>query len=158
MGYIGAKKDGQYRNETVRISYTRMEEEEKTHGANRNVLLASILEDLGNNTLFLELKVHLGLVRLDLDQNITRGDSVAGLLLPGSNVAGLHCGRQSRHLDHLVAREGGIVANDVRGEARSQGLVSRREDTPPKSGAEHIGKMSLTMSRGERQAGGRGVR
>jgi hypothetical protein len=47
-----------------------------------------------------------------------------------------------------MAREGGIVANDVRGEARSQSLVSRREDTPPKSGAEHLGKMSLTKSRG----------
>jgi hypothetical protein len=151
MGYIGAKKlmvsIGIRRQGRL---YTGGRRRRNTHGANRDVLLASILEDLGNNTLFLELKVHLGLVRLDLDQNLTRGDGVAGLLLPGSNVAGLHCGRQSRHLDHLVAREGGIVANDVRGEARSQGLVSRREDTPPKSGAEHLGKMSLTMSRGER--------
>lgn len=135
---IGKRRQGQLH----------MERGIKTHGANRDVLLASILEDLGNDTLFLELKVHLGLVRLDLDQDLTRGDGVAGLLLPGSNVAGLHCGRQSRHLDHLVAREGGIVANDVRGEASSQGLVSGREDTPPKSGAEHLGKMSLTMSRG----------
>jgi hypothetical protein len=44
----------------------------------------------------------------------------------------------------------------VRGEASSQGLVSRREDTPPKSGAEHLGKMSLTdISRGRRQIGRR---
>jgi hypothetical protein len=32
----------------------------------------------------------------------------------------------------------------VRREATSQGLVGGREDTPPKSGAEHLGKMSLT--------------
>lgn len=115
-----------------------------TYGADSDVLLTSLLEDLGNDALLLELKVHLRLIRLDLDQHLAGGDGVAGLLLPGANVASLHCGRQGRHLDHLVAREGGIVADDVRREATSQGLVGGREDTPPKSGAEHLGKMSLT--------------
>jgi hypothetical protein len=63
-----------------------------TYAADRDILLARLLENLGNNTLLLELKVHLSLVRLDLDQNITRGDGVARLLLPGANVTSLHGG------------------------------------------------------------------
>jgi hypothetical protein len=42
-----------------------------TYASNSNVLLASIAEDLGNGALLLELKVHLCLVRLDLDKDIT---------------------------------------------------------------------------------------
>lgn len=132
---------------------TKQKRQKTTYGADSDVLLASLLEDLGNNTLLLEFKVHLGLVRLELNQNLTGGDGIAGLLLPGTNVASLHCGRQCGHLDHLVAGKGRIVADYVRSEASSQGLVSRREDTPPKSGAEHLGKMSLTC---ERDAGAGG--
>jgi hypothetical protein len=43
-----------------------------TYASNCDVLLASVAEDLGNGALFLELKVHLCLVRLDFDEHITR--------------------------------------------------------------------------------------
>jgi len=57
-----------------------------------NILCARVLEDLDQNTLLLELKVHLGLVGLDLDEDITRSQSITGLLLPGTNVTGGHGG------------------------------------------------------------------
>jgi hypothetical protein len=40
----------------------------------------------------LELEVHLGLVGLDLDQDITGSQSITGLLLPSTNVSGGHGG------------------------------------------------------------------
>ena len=42
-----------------------------TYASNSDVLLASVAEDLGNGALFLELEVHLCLVRLDFDEDIT---------------------------------------------------------------------------------------
>lgn len=77
----------------------------KTYAANGDILLARLLENLGNDTFLLELKVHLSLVGLNLYQDVTGGDGVAGLLLPGANVASLHGGRQGRHLDNLVVGE-----------------------------------------------------
>ena len=42
-----------------------------TYASNSDVLLASVAEDLGDGALLLELKVHLCLVRLDLDEDVT---------------------------------------------------------------------------------------
>lgn len=121
-----------------------------TYAANRNILLARLLEDLGNNTLLLELKVHLGLVGLDLYQDVAGGDGVTGLLLPGSDVAMLHGGRQSGHLDDLVLGERGIVSHDMRSEAGSQGIVGRGEESPPESDAEHCREgINVSLDGGE---------
>jgi len=108
--------------------------------ANRNILLTSVLQDLGDNTLFLELEVHLGLVGLNLDEDVTGGDGITDLLLPGTNVASLHGGGQSRHLDNLVLGERGIVSHNVASEAGSQSAVGRGENAPSESGAEHCGR------------------
>lgn len=110
----------------------------ETYAANGDVLLARVLEDLGNDTLLLELKVHLGLVRLDLDQNLTRGDGVADLLLPGADVSGLHGGGQGGHLDDLVVGERSVVADYVGVEAVAQDIAGWGDEAPPKSGAEHL--------------------
>lgn len=112
-------------------------EERRTHSANGDVLLTRFLQELGDNTLLLELEVHLGLIGLNLDENVTRSDGVAGLLLPGTNVASLHGRRQSRHFHDLVIREGRIVSDDVGGKAGAQGIVRRGEGAPPESGAQH---------------------
>lgn len=109
-----------------------------TYAANGDILLASLLEDLGNDTLLLELKVHLGLVGLNLDENLTGADGVAGLLLPGTKVASRHGRGQGGHLDDLVVGEGGIAADDVGGEAIAQGAVGGSENAPPDSGAKHL--------------------
>lgn len=74
----------------------------KTYVADGDVLRAALLQDLGQHTLLLELKVHLGLVGLDLNQHITGGESITGLLLPRANVASGHGGRQGGHLDDGV--------------------------------------------------------
>jgi hypothetical protein len=42
-----------------------------TYASNSDVLFASVAENLGDGALFLELKVHLCLVRLDFDEHIT---------------------------------------------------------------------------------------
>jgi len=73
-----------------------------------DVLCARVLQNLDQNTLLLELEVHLSLVGLDLDQNITGSQSITGLLLPGSNVTSSHGGRQSGHGDDGVRGEGYI--------------------------------------------------
>lgn len=73
-----------------------------TYASDCNVLLASIAEDLGNGTLLLELKVHLCLVRLDLDEHITGRYRVANLLLPCANVSGGHGRGEGRHADNAV--------------------------------------------------------
>lgn len=54
----------------------------------------------------MKLKVHLSLVGLNLDEDITGGEDVAGLLLPGTDVASGHGGRESGHGDDGVGREG----------------------------------------------------
>lgn len=110
---------------------------EKTYAADSNILLARVPEDLGNDTLLLELEVHLGLIGLDLDKDITRGDGIANLLLPGADVAGLHGWGQSRHLHDLVIGERGVASDDVGGETLAKGIVRRGEDAPPESGAQH---------------------
>jgi len=111
--------------------------QEKTYAANSNVLGTRILEDLGDNTLLLELEVHLGLVGLDLDEDITRGDGVASLLLPSTDVSGLHGWGQSRHLHDLVVGERSVASDDAGGEALTKGIVRRCEGAPPKCGAQH---------------------
>ncbi|VUC22396.1 unnamed protein product [Clonostachys rosea] len=103
----------------------------------RNVLGTRLLEDLGDHTLLLELKVHLGLVGLDLNKNITGCDAVTGLLLPGANVASLHSWGEGGHLDDLVVGERGVVADYMCPEACSQGILGGLEGLPPKYGAEH---------------------
>ena len=55
-------------------------------------------QNLGEEPLFLALKVHLGLVGFDLDQNVTGADFIPNLLVPRSQITGGHCGRQSRHI------------------------------------------------------------
>lgn len=108
-----------------------------TYAADGDILCTRLHEELGNDTLLLELKVHLGLVGLNLYQDITRADGVSGLLLPGANVASLHGWRQGGHLDDLMAGERGIAPHDMRCESGSQSMLGRGEDSPPKSGAEH---------------------
>lgn len=84
-----------------------------TYVTDGDVLLTGLLQKLGDNTLLLELKVHLGLVGLDLDQDITRGDAVTGLLLPRSDISRRHGGRQSGHLDDGVRGVGGVTSQDL---------------------------------------------
>ena len=110
-----------------------------TYAANSNILLTSVLEDLGDNTLLLELKVHLRLVGLDLDQDITGGDGVAGLLLPSANVAGRHGGRQGGHLDDGVRRERGVPSCYLGRQVGSEGRGRALQDSPAQHGAEHCG-------------------
>lgn len=119
------------------------------YGANGDILFASLLEDLGNDTILLELKVHLSLVSLNLDEDFTRAYSVARLLLPSTKVTSLHGRGQGRHLDNLVFGERGITADDVSGEAIAQGTVRRGENSPPESGAEHLGRVCVKMARNE---------
>ena len=76
----------------------------QTYTANGDVLLASFLQNLRENTLLLELEVHLGLVGLDLDQHLTRGNRIAGFLLPSTNVARRHGRGQGGHLNDSVRR------------------------------------------------------
>lgn len=71
-----------------------------------NVFLTGILQNLSQDTVFLELKVHLSFVGLDLDQDITRSQGVTGLLLPRTNVTGLHRRGEGGHADDGVRREG----------------------------------------------------
>ena len=78
----------------------------QTHVANSDVLLARVLQELGQNTVLLELKVHLGLVGLDLDEDITGSEGVTGVLLPCADVAGGHGGGERRHGDDGVGRVG----------------------------------------------------
>lgn len=73
--------------------------EKGTYIANGDVLLARLPEDLGEHTLLLELEIHLGLVGLDLNENLTGLDRVTRLLLPCANIARRHGGREGRHLD-----------------------------------------------------------
>lgn len=68
------------------------EKQLSSYVSDSNILCARILEDLDQNTLLLELEVHLGLVGLDLDEDITGSQSITGLLLPGTNVTGGHGG------------------------------------------------------------------
>lgn len=109
----------------------------ETYAANRDVLLTRLLENLGDDTLLLELEIHLGLVGLNLYKNITGGNRVTSLPLPGADIASGHGGRQGRHLDDLMLGEGGIASHNVRSEASSQGIVRRGEGTPSERGAEH---------------------
>lgn len=116
--------------------------ETTTYVTNGDILLALVLEDLGQHTLLLELKVHLSLVRLDLDQDITRGNGVAGLLLPGANVAGGHGWREGGHLDDGVRRVRGVPSCQAGGggQSLSEG-VSRLKDLPSQYWAEHAGRL-----------------
>ena len=82
MGCDGVSKVNAELSETRLCSYV----------SNSNILCARIFEDLDQNTLLLEFEVHLGLVGLDLDEDITGSQSITGLLLPGTNVTGGHGG------------------------------------------------------------------
>jgi len=44
-----------------------------TYSSDRDVLGARVSQELGNGALLLELKVHLRLVRLDLDKHVAGG-------------------------------------------------------------------------------------
>ena len=104
--------------------------------ANRDVLLARLLQNLGEDTFVLELKVHLGLVRLDLHEHLAGRDELAGLLLPRADVARRHCRRQGRHLDDGVRRVRGVPsckAGD--GDAGERGTP---KGLPPKGRDEHL--------------------
>ena len=104
--------------------------------ANRNILLTTVLEDLGEHTLLLELKVHLGLVGLDLNEHLAGGDGVAGLLLPGANISRRHGGRQGGHLDDGVRRVRSVPSCEAGdGDAREAGVL---EGLPPDERDEHF--------------------
>jgi hypothetical protein len=75
-----------------------------TYVADCNVLLACFLQDLGKYTFLLELEVHLSLVGLNLDKDITRRQGIARLLLPRANISRGHCRRQGRHPDNGMRR------------------------------------------------------
>jgi hypothetical protein len=66
--------------------------------------------------------------------------------LPGANVAGLHRGRQGRHLDNLMVRERGIVPHDMRGKASAKSIMGWGENSPPNGGAEHLGGKIALMA------------
>lgn len=95
----GNRLDSEFRGESREISYR----------ADRDLLLARLLQDLGEDTLILELEVHLGLIGLNLDQDITGLEAVTGLLLPRANISSGHCRGQRRHADNGVRREGYII-------------------------------------------------
>ncbi|KAF2771882.1 hypothetical protein EJ03DRAFT_341965 [Teratosphaeria nubilosa] len=61
-----------------------------THVSHRDILLAAVLQDLGQDTLLLKLKVHLRLVRLDLDDPVAtirhRTDSQSTTATTATNV------------------------------------------------------------------------
>lgn len=107
-----------------------------TYAADGHILLTTLLQELCNNTLLLELKVHLGLVGLDLDQDITGRNGVSGLLLPSTNVSRSHGRRQSGHLDNSVRRERGVPSCQLRRDGDSGG----RKGLPSQDGAEHDGQ------------------
>lgn len=109
-----------------------------TYVANGDVLLAGLLEDLGDDALLLELKVHLGLVRLDLHEHLAGLDGVAGLLVPRADVARRHGRREGRHLDDGVRGERGVAPEHLRRDAVAQG--PRLERPPPEDDADHGGR------------------
>jgi hypothetical protein len=64
-----------------------LRKERETYASHSDILCTRVLEDLGQGALLLELKVHLRLVRLDLDEDVARCEGVACLLLPCADVA-----------------------------------------------------------------------
>lgn len=97
---------------------------DSTYVANGDILLTRLLEDLGEDTLLLELEIHLGLVGLDLDENLTGLDRVTGLLLPCANIASRHGGREGRHLDNLVRRVRGVPSCEAgKGDTGDAGMA-----------------------------------
>jgi hypothetical protein len=101
--------------EEVAKKLLRGEFRKNSYRADRDILLAGVLQDLRKNTLLLELKVHLRLVGLNLHKDITGLEAVTGLLLPYANVSRGHCRGQSRHADDGVGRESCSCKAIVRG-------------------------------------------
>ena len=77
-----------------------------TYVSDSNILLTGLLQPLGKETLLLELEVHLRLIRLDLDEDVTRVERIAGILVPRSNTTGGHSRRKRGHKNDGVRREG----------------------------------------------------
>jgi hypothetical protein len=73
-----------------------------TYASNSNVLLARVAQNLGESAILLELKVHLCLVGLDLDEHVAGRYRVSGLLLPCANVSGGHGRGECGHADDGV--------------------------------------------------------
>jgi hypothetical protein len=73
-----------------------------TYASDCDILLARVAQDLGECAVLLELKVHLCLVGLDLDEHVTGSYRVSGLLLPCANVSGGHGWGQRGHADNRV--------------------------------------------------------
>lgn len=99
----------------------------ETYGLDINVLGARVDEDLGNVTFLLALKVHLGLIGLDFDKDITRGDFVTNGLLPGTKVTLGHGGGKGGHVNDLVR---GIRVRGVspdQGGEQSRGRLDMRQ-------------------------------
>lgn len=81
-----------------------------SYSTDSDILLAGLLQNLSEDTLLLELEVHLCLIGLNLDQDITGLEAVASLLLPRTNVSRGHCRRKSRHANDGVGRECCVIA------------------------------------------------
>jgi hypothetical protein len=93
-------------SESQFASSTNIVPKAQTHVANSDILLTRALQELSQNTILLELEVHLGLVGLDLDEDITGSEGVTGVLLPCADVARGHGGREGGHGDDGVSRVG----------------------------------------------------
>lgn len=110
-----------------------------TYVTNSDVLRARIPQNLGKHTLLLELEVHLGLVRLELDENLTRLNAITDLLLPCADGSSGHGGRQGGHPDDAVRWVGGVPSCEARGggEGGSEG-ASRVKGLPSEYWGEHL--------------------
>jgi hypothetical protein len=71
-----------------------------------NVLFPGLDEDFGEVSLVLIFKVHLRFIGFDFDEDVSRGDFVAGCFLPGSDRALGHGWTQCWHCYYSMAGEG----------------------------------------------------
>lgn len=104
-GLLIGSKDVSFRRNSVG------KDRDFSYSADSNILLTSLLQNLSEDTLLLELEVHLCLIGLNLDQDITGLEAVTSLLLPRTNVSRGHCRRKSRHANDGVGRECCSIAN-----------------------------------------------
>jgi hypothetical protein len=86
-------------------SNPRGEIRKNSYRTDSDILLTAVLQNLGEDTLVLELEVHLSLIGLDLNKDITGLESISGLLLPHANVSRGHSRRERRHANDCVGRE-----------------------------------------------------
>jgi len=75
------------------------------YGSDRDVLFTTLDEDFSEVSLVLTFKVHLRLICFDFDEDVSRGDFVAGVFLPGPNCALSHGRTQCWHCYYRVVGE-----------------------------------------------------